>query len=100
MSFFVCGDAKVKSDVLEIKDFASSIFKGLSYDSYEVSYTLCFKFFKFISNLVIFLVIYFVDEVLKKVYNHIIIDNNINRKIKLSFFNNTWLFNQVKVIKF
>ncbi|CAI2172221.1 19997_t:CDS:10 [Funneliformis geosporum] len=72
LSFFVHGNAKIKSNVLEIKDFASLIFKGLLYDSYE-----------------------FVDEVLRKVYDHIILDKDINRKITLSFFNNTWLLNQL-----
>ncbi|GES88332.1 ribosome 60S biogenesis N-terminal-domain-containing protein [Rhizophagus clarus] len=72
LSFFIHGDARIKSNVLEIKDFVSSIFKGLSNDSHE-----------------------FVDEVLRKVYNFIILDNDINRKIKLSFFNNTWLFNNL-----
>jgi hypothetical protein len=45
LSFFVHGDAKIKSNVLEIKNFASSIFKGLSNDSYEVSQVV-FKFLK------------------------------------------------------
>ncbi|CAG8560992.1 3093_t:CDS:10 [Funneliformis mosseae] len=72
LSFFVHGNAKIKSNVLEIKDFASLIFKGLLHDSYE-----------------------FVDEVLRKVYDHIILDNDINRKTILSFFNNTWLLNQL-----
>ncbi|GBC41626.2 ribosome 60S biogenesis N-terminal-domain-containing protein [Rhizophagus irregularis DAOM 181602=DAOM 197198] len=75
LSFFVHGDAKIKSNILEIKDFVSSIFKGLSNDSYE-----------------------FVDEVFRKVYNYIILDNDINRKIKLSFFNNTWLFNKLLLL--
>jgi hypothetical protein len=34
--------------------------------------------------------------VLKKVYNFIILDDEVNRKIKLSFFN-TWLLNKVKI---
>ncbi|RIA94625.1 ribosome 60S biogenesis N-terminal-domain-containing protein [Glomus cerebriforme] len=72
LSFFVHGDANIKSNVLEIKNFTSSIFKGLSSDSYE-----------------------FVDEVLRKTYDYIILDNDIKRKIKLSFFNNTWLLNQL-----
>ncbi|RIB18938.1 ribosome 60S biogenesis N-terminal-domain-containing protein [Gigaspora rosea] len=64
LTFLTHGDSKVKSCVLETKNFANAIFKGLSCDPYEL-----------------------VDEVLKKFHDFVIADNQISRKTKASFFN-------------
>ncbi|CAG8441879.1 9449_t:CDS:10 [Acaulospora morrowiae] len=71
LSFFVHGDAQIKSNVLENKNFANLIFKGLIKDPYEM-----------------------VDEVLTKIYDYVISDDKINRVTKISFFSHTVL-NQI-----
>ncbi|CAG8444868.1 16777_t:CDS:10 [Acaulospora colombiana] len=58
----------VKTNVLENKNFANLIFKGLIRDPFEL-----------------------VDEVLTKIYDYVIADKNINRTTKLLFFNHTVL---------
>ncbi|CAG8516621.1 23336_t:CDS:2, partial [Racocetra persica] len=71
LTFLTHGDSKVRSCVLETKNFANAIFKGLSGDPYE-----------------------FVDEVLKTFHDFVIVDNQISRKTKASFFN-TGVLNHV-----
>ncbi|CAG8456565.1 11592_t:CDS:10 [Ambispora gerdemannii] len=70
LSFFKYGDSKLKQEILGIKNFVSGLFPGLMHDSYE-----------------------FIDEVLTTLYNHVIIDNEINRTAKVGFFNN-WILDQ------
>ncbi|CAG8450593.1 16464_t:CDS:10 [Cetraspora pellucida] len=71
LTFLTHGDSKVRSYVLETKNFANAIFKGLSGDPYEL-----------------------VDEVLKTFHDFVIVDNQISRKTKASFFN-TGMLNHV-----
>ncbi|CAG8450920.1 8097_t:CDS:10 [Ambispora leptoticha] len=71
LSFFKYGDSKLKREILGIKNFVSGLFPGLVHDSYE-----------------------FIDEVLTTLYNHVIMDNEINRTAKVAFFNN-WVLDQL-----
>ncbi|KAJ3124397.1 hypothetical protein HK098_001168 [Nowakowskiella sp. JEL0407] len=68
LSFFVHKDPGLKRTVLEIKDFVVQIFKGMKEDSYE--------------NVV---------HILSSLTRHVIDDNDLNKSVKVTFFNNNVL---------
>ncbi|KAK9722923.1 hypothetical protein K7432_002308 [Basidiobolus ranarum] len=74
LSFLECGDSKMKSEVLEIKDFVSSLFKGLHRDSYEVA-----------------------EYVLDVFEKHIITDGDVKRSTITNFMNQYILEQLVKL---
>ncbi|ORX90170.1 hypothetical protein K493DRAFT_340197 [Basidiobolus meristosporus CBS 931.73] len=74
LAFLECGDAKMKGEVLEIKDFVSSLFKGLFKDSYEV-----------------------VEYVLGVFEKHIVTDGDVKRSTLTNFMNQYILEQLVKL---
>ncbi|KAI9205645.1 ribosome 60S biogenesis N-terminal-domain-containing protein [Polychytrium aggregatum] len=65
LAFLVHGDVNVKKSCLEMKDFVSSVFKGMAEDSYEL-----------------------VEYILSVHKKHVVDDANLNRTVKIAFYNN------------
>ncbi|KAG0230650.1 hypothetical protein BGW41_002440 [Actinomortierella wolfii] len=70
LAFFVRGDHTVKKDILEIKDLISPIFQGLLADTPQL-----------------------VTQLLNVMLDHVILDGDLPRAVKITFFNNKILEN-------
>ncbi|KAG0099120.1 hypothetical protein BGZ93_009097 [Podila epicladia] len=68
LAFFVRGDATVKKEVLEIPDLVQRTLNDLYLDSFQL-----------------------IKQTLNVVLNHIVLDNDLSRTVKISFFNTSFL---------
>ncbi|KAI8602359.1 ribosome 60S biogenesis N-terminal-domain-containing protein, partial [Dissophora ornata] len=74
LSFFVRGDATVKKEVLEMPDLFQAALKDLYNDSLPL-----------------------IKQVLSVLINNIVMDNELPRTTKISFFSTSFLINQLKL---
>ncbi|KAF9438011.1 hypothetical protein BGZ76_010215 [Entomortierella beljakovae] len=74
LAFFVRGDATVKKEIMEMPDLLQAALKDLHNDAFPL-----------------------VNQVLTTIINHIILDNNLPRTAKISFFSTSFLINQLKL---
>ncbi|KAF9968574.1 hypothetical protein BGZ70_002099 [Mortierella alpina] len=74
LAFFIRGDATVKKEVLEMPDLFQSALKDLQNDTFPL-----------------------IKQVLNVFINNIIMDNDLSRTAKISFFNTNFLVNQLKL---
>ncbi|KAF9187447.1 hypothetical protein BGZ51_001294 [Haplosporangium sp. Z 767] len=74
LAFFVRGDATVKKEVLEMPDLFQSALKDLQHDTFPL-----------------------IKQVLNVLINNIVMDNDLSRTTKISFFNTNFLVNQLKL---
>ncbi|KAG0352848.1 hypothetical protein BG005_007781 [Podila minutissima] len=68
LAFFVRGDATVKKEVLEIPDLIQRTLNDLYLDSFQL-----------------------IKQTLNVLLNHIVLDNDLSRTVKISFFNTSFL---------
>ncbi|KAF8934535.1 hypothetical protein BGZ52_004134 [Haplosporangium bisporale] len=68
LAFFVRGDATVKKEVLEIPDLIQRTLNDLYLDSFQL-----------------------IKQTLNILLNHIVMDNDLSRTVKISFFNTSFL---------
>ncbi|KAG0365693.1 ribosome 60S biogenesis N-terminal-domain-containing protein [Gamsiella multidivaricata] len=74
LAFFIRGDAAVKKEVLEMPDLFQSALKDLHNDSFPL-----------------------IKQVLEVLINNIVMDNDLSRSVKISFFNTSFLVNQLRL---
>ncbi|KAF9959147.1 hypothetical protein BGZ72_010277 [Mortierella alpina] len=74
LAFFIRGDATVKKEVLEMPDLFQAALKDLYNDTFPL-----------------------IKQVLNVFINNIIMDNDLSRTTKISFFNTNFLVNQLKL---
>ncbi|KAG0202965.1 hypothetical protein BGX28_004598 [Mortierella sp. GBA30] len=74
LAFFIRGDAQVKKEVLEMPDLFQVALKDLQHDTFPL-----------------------IKQVLNVLVNNIVMDSDLPRTVKISFFNTNFLVNQLKM---